>query len=65
MPLKILNIKSNGNWFYTKGKMHIHGNTLSYRLKRIEEILGLDLEDYNHRLKIQFALEIMEIMEIM
>ncbi|MFZ5754142.1 MAG: helix-turn-helix domain-containing protein, partial [Bacillota bacterium] len=45
-------IKSNGNWSFTKEKLNIHGNTLSYRLKRIEEILGLDLEDYNHRLKV-------------
>jgi len=54
-------IKSSGNWSYTKDKLHIHGNTLSYRIKRIEEILGIDLSNYNHRLKIQIALEILEI----
>jgi sugar diacid utilization regulator len=57
----ILYIKSNRNWSYTKDKLHIHGNTLSYRLKRIEEILKLDLNNYNHILKIQLALEILEI----
>lgn len=56
-----LYIKSNGNWSYTKDKLLIHGNTLNYRLKRIEEILNIDLNNYNHRLKIQIALEILEI----
>ncbi len=58
----IIYIKSNGNWSYTKDQLHIHGNTLSYRLKRIEEILKLKLNNYNHRLKIQIALDILEIL---
>ncbi|MFZ7101623.1 MAG: helix-turn-helix domain-containing protein [Peptococcaceae bacterium] len=59
-----LYIKSNGNWSYTRDKLLIHGNTLSYRLKRIEEILAIDLNDYAQRLKIQIALEILEMLPL-
>lgn len=57
-------IKSNGNWSYTKGALFIHGNTLTYRLKRIQEILDLKLNNYEDRLKIQLSLEILEILEL-
>ncbi len=54
-------IRSNGNWTYTKDQLHIHGNSLNYRLGRISEILKLSLQDYYDRLKIQLALEIMDL----
>lgn len=54
-------IQSNGNWTYTKDTLHIHGNTLSYRIRRIGEILGADLAEYNEKFKIQIALAIYEI----
>lgn len=54
-------IKSGGNWTVAKERLHIHGNTLTYRINRLKEILDLDLSDYNDRLKIQIALEIMEL----
>jgi sugar diacid utilization regulator len=57
-------IRSNGNWSLTRQKLHIHGNTLNYRLNRIKDILGLDLDNYNDRLKIQLALEIMDFLDI-
>lgn len=57
-----LYIQSNGNWTYTKDQLHIHGNTLSYRLNRIMSILNLDLNDYNDRLKVQIALEIQDLL---
>lgn len=52
---------NGGNWTKTKNDMHIHGNTLTYRLTRLKELLGADLDDYQTRLRIQLALEIMEI----
>ncbi len=55
-------IQSNGNWTYTKDYLHIHGNTLSYRLKRIMEILKVDINIYKERLGIQIALEIYDIL---
>ncbi|RKD21928.1 Sugar diacid utilization regulator [Caminicella sporogenes DSM 14501] len=57
-------ITSNGNWTYTKDYLHIHGNTLSYRLNRIMDILKVDLNDYNQRLKIQIAFEILDIIKM-
>ncbi|GAB6110135.1 helix-turn-helix domain-containing protein [Fusibacter bizertensis] len=55
-------LKSNCNWSYTKEHLHIHGNTLTYRLSRIEEILKLDLNDYQDRLRLQIAFEIQELL---
>ena len=62
--LKTLKIylQSNCSWSYSKEKLHIHGNTLSYRLNRIKEILNLDFDDYNDRLKLQLAFEIEELL---
>ena len=57
-------IRSNGNWTYTKENLHIHGNTLNYRLTRISELLNVNLNDYQQRLKIQIAYEIMDILSI-
>ncbi len=54
-------IRSNGSWTYTKDHLHIHGNSLNYRLSRISEILGITLNNYYDRLKIQLALEIMDL----
>jgi sugar diacid utilization regulator len=57
-------IRSNGNWTYTKENLHIHGNTLNYRLTRISELLNVNLNDYQQRLKIQIAYEIIDILSI-
>lgn len=51
-------IQSNCNWTYTKNTLHIHGNTLSYRLNRIRDLLNLDFDNYQDRLKLQIGLEI-------
>ncbi len=61
--LKTLKIylQSNCSWTSSKEELHIHGNTLSYRLNRIKEILNIDFDDYNDRLKLQLAFEIEEI----
>lgn len=57
-------IKSNNNWSYTKDKLYIHGNTLTYRLKRIEDILKIKLDNYDQKLNIQIAIEILELFEL-
>ncbi len=57
-------IQSNGNWSLTRNRLHIHGNTLNYRLNRIKEILQLDLDDYSDRLKIQISFEIMDLLDV-
>ncbi len=52
---------NGGNWTKTKDELHIHGNTLTYRLNRLKELLDSDLDDYKTRLRIQLALEITDI----
>ena len=54
-------IVTNGNWTLTKDSLHIHGNTLTYRINRLKEILGCDFNEYRERFKIQIALEILDI----
>ncbi|GLZ50140.1 hypothetical protein Acsp06_63250 [Actinomycetospora sp. NBRC 106375] len=39
--------------------LHIHPNTVSYRIRRIEELTGLALENYHDRLLAQVAVEIL------
>ena len=40
--------------------LHVHPNTVAYRIKRIEEITGLRLDNYSDRLIAQVALEILD-----
>jgi sugar diacid utilization regulator len=40
--------------------LHVHPNTVSYRIHRVEEITGLDLGSYRDRLMAQVALEILD-----
>lgn len=56
-------LQNNSNWSLTKDMLHIHGNTLTYRLKRISEILNLDFDNYNDKLRMQIAFEIIDILE--
>jgi DNA-binding PucR family transcriptional regulator len=39
-------------------KLHIHKNTLRYRLRRLTEIAGLDLSDPDTRLGLMLQLRI-------
>ncbi|SHI51316.1 DNA-binding transcriptional regulator, PucR family [Dethiosulfatibacter aminovorans DSM 17477] len=56
-------IRSNCSYTTAKESLGIHGNTLNYRIGKICEILNLDINDYNDRLKIQIAFEIKELLE--
>ena len=40
--------------------LHVHPNTVTYRIRRVEEITGLDLGSYRDRLMAQVALEILD-----
>lgn len=48
----------NGNLKKTANVLYIHRNTLLYRLERIKEITGLDLDDPETRLALQLTLRI-------
>ena len=43
--------------------LNVHPNTVGYRLRRAEELSGLDLDSYRDRLAAQVALEILGEME--
>ena len=56
-------------WFRTGGSpqrtaraLHLHANTVGYRIRRVEEITGLRLDDHRDRLMAQVACEIVEVL---
>jgi purine catabolism regulator len=50
--------RCNGNLSETARAMHLHRNSLLYRLERVEAILGRSLEDAELRLNLQIALKV-------
>jgi len=55
--------KQKGNLSQTAEVLFIHRNTLSYRLKQISEITGLDLKNCDTALAVQLALKIYQMMQ--
>jgi PucR family transcriptional regulator, purine catabolism regulatory protein len=47
----------NGNLSEAARRLHLHRNSLLYRLERIQEVLQADLEDADTRLSLQVALK--------
>jgi DNA-binding PucR family transcriptional regulator len=43
-------------------ELHVHPNTVAYRLRRVEELVGIDLSDPQAMLNVQLALMIEEIL---
>lgn len=52
-----------GNLKKISEEMYTHYNTVIYRIQRIKEITGIDLEDYDNRLNFQISLKILEMLE--
>lgn len=53
----------HGNLSQTATRLHIHRNTLTYRLERIAEITRLDLNDPEARFSLQLALKLQPIVQ--
>lgn len=51
-------VAANGNALHAAEQLYIHRNTLKYRLRQIEKVLGGSLDDPDLRLKLQLALYI-------
>jgi purine catabolism regulator len=43
--------------------LHVHVNTLRYRLGKIQELLGVDLHDVDARFVLELALRVHAILE--
>ena len=54
--------EEHGNLTRTAKRLHIHRNTLLYRMDRIREISGLDLDNPETRLAVHLALRIRRIL---
>jgi purine catabolism regulator len=53
----------HGNLSQTANRLHIHRNTLTYRLERISVITQLDLDDPDARFSLQLALKLRPVMK--
>jgi purine catabolism regulator len=54
--------EANGNLAKASEDLKVHRNTLVYRLDRIRELTGLDLEDADNRLILHLALKIQKVL---
>lgn len=63
LPTLAAYFRENGSLQRAARQLHVHPNTVTYRLNRVEEITGLDLSRYQDRLTAQVALEILEALE--
>ena len=53
---------ANGNLAKAAADLDVHRNTLVYRLERISELTGLDLEDPDNRLILHLALKVQRVL---
>ncbi|HEY0696960.1 MAG TPA: helix-turn-helix domain-containing protein, partial [Micromonospora sp.] len=49
-------LRLNGSWTRSAGRLHVHVNTLRYRLQRIEALTGRDLNRFADRVDFYLAL---------
>lgn len=53
-------LKENGSPQRAARFLHVHPNTVAYRIRRIEQLTGLSMDRYRDRLTTQVALEILD-----
>jgi DNA-binding PucR family transcriptional regulator len=47
----------SGSWSRAATRLHVHVNTLRYRISRVEELIRADLSDFNQRVDVYLALQ--------
>ena len=47
----------SGSWTTAAARLHVHVNTLRYRVGRVEHLLGVDLSDFTERVDLYLALQ--------
>jgi len=52
-------LETNGNLKQAARNLFVYDNTLRYRVSRIEEMIGVDLDSSKDRLRLQVALKIL------
>lgn len=57
-------LKTNGNMQKVAEECYIHRNTVAYHLKKIEQIISVDIYDMKDKVRLYMALRIREIMEL-
>jgi sugar diacid utilization regulator len=55
---------NNGNALRAAQQLHLHRNSMLYRLRRVSELLGQDLDDPDVRLSLQVALKGRRVLEL-
>jgi len=63
LPTLAAYLATNGSPTDAADRLHLHRNTVLYRLGRIEDLLGVDLRDAEVRLGLHLALKIGEVLE--
>ncbi|WP_114453746.1 PucR family transcriptional regulator [Halopolyspora algeriensis] len=51
-------LECSGSWSRCAKRLHVHVNTLRYRIRRVEEITGRDLGDFTTRVDFYLALQL-------
>lgn len=54
--------RCNGSPQRTGSELHVHPNTVTYRIRRVEQITGLRLDQHRDRLMAQLACEIVQVL---
>jgi DNA-binding PucR family transcriptional regulator len=57
-------LDNGGNGVGTAEALHIHRSTLNYRLQRIIQVCGVNLQDSLVRTNLQIALKLMRLFEV-
>jgi DNA-binding PucR family transcriptional regulator len=61
LPTLACYFRANNSPQRASADLHVHPNTVTYRVRRVEGLTGLDFRSYRDRLMAQVALEILDV----